>query len=97
MHKTILVVDDDPVALRAIAAIVESAGCTVQTATSGEQGYLQACQDKPDCIILDIHMAGMDGGELAGQLRLNAVTRQIPIIFCTGLITSEELPASGLQ
>ena len=82
-HK-ILVADDEPKLLRVIAQYLSRRHCHVATALNGEEALQKITGDRPDLIIADIGMPGMDGYELCSRLRRDATTRTIPFIFLTG-------------
>lgn len=79
----VLVVDDCPTDLANIKGIVTDAGCTVFTASNGEEAIEKAKAEKPDVIFLDILMPDMDGYEACRQLCADDDTKDIPIVFVT--------------
>jgi DNA-binding NarL/FixJ family response regulator len=83
MPKRLLVVDDEPNLLRAVAASLRTEGYEVVTARSGRDALVRVAESVPDLIISDIRMPGMDGYQLAGQLRASSRTAIVPIIFLT--------------
>ena len=83
MSKRLLVVDDEPNLLRAVAACLKAEGYEVSTARSGQEALLQLAESVPDLIISDIRMPGMDGYKLARQLRGSPRTALVPIVFLT--------------
>ena len=83
MAKRLLVVDDEPNLLRAVAACLKSAGYEVNTARSGREALLQLAEAVPDLLVSDIRMPGMDGYQLARQLRGSPRTALVPIVFLT--------------
>ncbi len=83
MSKRLLIVDDEPNLLRAVAACLRGEGYEVETARSGEEALIHIAQRLPDLIISDIRMPRMDGYALARQLRSNPRTDLIPLIFLT--------------
>ena len=83
MSKHLLIVDDEPNLLRAVAACLRGEGYEVDTARSGEEALVQIAQRLPDLIVSDIRMPRMDGYALARQLRNNPRTHLIPIVFLT--------------
>jgi len=89
MAKKILAVDDDIITQNMLRSTLSHAGYSVTVASDGEEGIKKAVEEKPDLIILDIMMPGMDGGEVAGFLRTNPETEKIPIIFLSSLITGK--------
>jgi CheY-like chemotaxis protein len=83
MPKRLLVVDDEPNLLRAVAAVLRTEGYEVVTARNGREALVRVAESVPDLIISDIRMPGMDGYQLAGQLRASSRTAIVPIIFLT--------------
>ena len=83
MPKRLLVVDDEPNLLRAVAACLKAEAYEVSTARSGHEALLQLAESLPDLIISDIRMPGMDGYKLARQLRGSPRTALVPIVFLT--------------
>ena len=83
MSKRLLVVDDEPNLLRAVAACLKAEGYEVSTARSGHEALLQLAESVPDLIVSDIRMPGMDGYKLARQLRGSQRTALVPIVFLT--------------
>ena len=90
MSKRLLLVDDEPNLLRAVAACLSSEGYEVDTARSGEEALVHIAQRLPDLIVSDIRMPRMDGYALARQLRSNPRTDLIPIVFLTAKDESSE-------
>lgn len=81
----ILIVDDTPVNLRALAHILTGEGYKVRKALNGQMA-LTACQTTvPDLILLDILMPDIDGYEVCSRLKANERTREIPVIFLSAL------------
>jgi DNA-binding NarL/FixJ family response regulator len=83
MSKRLLVVDDEPNLLRAVAACLKAAGYEVSTARSGREALLQLAEAVPDLVVSDIRMPVMDGYQLARQLRGSPRTALVPIVFLT--------------
>ena len=83
MSKRLLVVDDEPNLLRAVAACLKAENYEVSTARSGHEALLQLAESVPDLVISDIRMPGMDGYKLARQLRGSPRTALVPIVFLT--------------
>jgi DNA-binding NarL/FixJ family response regulator len=81
MSKRLLVVDDEPNLLRAVAACLRAEDYEVSTARSAQEALLQIAEWVPDLIISDIRMPGMDGYRLARQLRGSPRTALTPIVF----------------
>jgi len=83
MSKRLLVVDDEPNLLRAVAACLKAEAFEVSTARSGREALLQLAGAVPDLVVSDIRMPGMDGYQLARQLRGSPRTALVPIVFLT--------------
>ena len=65
----VLVVDDEPVIVESLAEILEGAGYSVWVATSGDQALRTADEARPDILLSDVLMPGMNGFELALQVK----------------------------
>jgi CheY-like chemotaxis protein len=87
-HDTVLVVDDDRLILASVAAALEGAGFRVWTTDSGEEAVQLAGRVRPDAVVTDLRMPGMDG--LALLERLAQETRPVP---WTAIIYSATPPA----
>jgi signal transduction histidine kinase len=87
---TILVVDDTPTNLRVVVECLEGLGHTVVIAQEGEEGLQRAAFVRPDLILLDVLMPGMDGLETCRRLKSDPATRAIPVIFMTALTSLED-------
>ncbi len=90
MTKRLLVVDDEPKLLRAIALDLKGEGYDVSTARSGNEALVSIAQRLPDLIVSDIRMPGMDGYTLARRLRQNQSTALVPIVFLTAKDTTAD-------
>jgi len=83
MNKKILIVDDDFDTLHMVGKMLERHGFVIAAANNGEKAIQLARNEKPDLIILDVMMPGMDGYEVTRQLRSIEATAFIPIILFT--------------
>lgn len=90
----VLVVDDVPDNLAMLYDALDESDFTVLVATHGESALQKARQATPDVILLDAVMPGMDGFEVARQLKADDATRHIPIVFMTGLTETEHVVAA---
>ena len=86
----ILIVDDTPVNLEVIIDFLESYGFGIRMARSGESALKRVEYDRPDIILLDVLMPGMDGFETCRRLKAEPATEDIPIIFMTSLTGTED-------
>jgi two-component system cell cycle response regulator len=87
---TILVVDDDPLNVKLLAAKLGASGNRILTAYNGFEALEIIKTRTPDLILLDIMMPGMDGYEVIKRLKEQKDTKHIPIILITALESEEE-------
>ena len=92
--ERVLLVDDVPENLGLLHDALDAAGYSVFVATHGEAALQRAAQAAPDIILLDAVMPGMDGFQVARQLKANEQTAHIPILFMTGLTETEHVVAA---
>ncbi len=83
MSSRILVVDDTPANIQALAAILKERGYQISVATNGQQALDALGRVQPDLILLDVMMPGLDGFETCRRLKAAEQWRQIPVIFLT--------------
>ena len=83
MEHWILVVDDDAANLRMASRILSAENARVSCLKSGEDAVRFLQSNRPDLILLDIHMPGMDGFETIATLKSDTATADIPVIFLT--------------
>ncbi len=95
MPKEILIVDDETNAVVPIQFLMEQQGYRVMIAERGEDALDLIYQYKPDLVLLDIMLPGIDGYEVCEIVRLNPDYRYIKIIFLTALGREVEI-ARGL-
>jgi sigma-B regulation protein RsbU (phosphoserine phosphatase) len=89
-QKLILVVDDTPLNIGVISGALKDSYKT-KVATNGEKALaLASAEEKPDLILLDIMMPGMDGYEVCSRLKADPATSEIPVIFLTGQTSAED-------
>jgi two-component system alkaline phosphatase synthesis response regulator PhoP len=83
MAQTILVVDDEPQIVKVLRGYLEQAGFRVVTANDGQLALAQYKHEKPDLVLLDLHLPGMDGLDVARRLRASS---NVPIIMVTARV-----------
>ncbi len=88
--STILIVDDTPANVGLLVDYLEDNGFRVVVAQDGIEGLKRAEFARPDLILLDVMMPGMDGFETCRRLKAEEKTRDIPVIFMTALTESGE-------
>jgi len=80
----VLVVDDDPAHRTLCVEAIGKLGLKVIEAEDGRRALTRARFERPDLIVTDIAMPGLDGFELAAALRRSKRTQEIPVVFITG-------------
>nr|WP_314526750.1 EAL domain-containing response regulator [uncultured Pseudomonas sp.] len=93
---TLLIVDDEPQVRKLLETLLHHEGYQTVSASSGEEALQVVAQQAPDLILLDIMMPGMDGYEVASQLKSDDVTAGIPIIMLSAL-SDPGARVSGLE
>jgi len=83
MPQKILIIDDDPDLIRLLEFRLKSKSYLVISALDGKAGVELAKLERPDLVILDVIMPGMDGFEVLHELRHNSETSVIPVIMLT--------------
>jgi CheY-like chemotaxis protein len=103
MNRRILVVDDeDDIREVAQMSLEMVAGWEVIAARNGEEGLRLAAEHRPDAILLDVMMPGMDGPATAQRLREDPATAAIPVILLTAKVQAtdrrrfEGMPVAGV-
>jgi two-component system sensor histidine kinase/response regulator len=90
-QQTILMVDDTPSNLRSLSELLTAQGYRVSDARDGQTALKMVQTDLPDLILLDIYMPDMNGYEVCQQLKANARTRDIPVMFISALSETENI------
>jgi putative two-component system response regulator len=87
---TILVVDDEPANVEVFSRLMTRRGYEVLTASNGEMALESVRRDRPDLVLLDVTMPGIDGFEVCRRLKSSRETRLIPVVLITTLAASED-------
>ena len=91
VKKRIMAVDDEQEFLALVAGHLKKTNkYEVRTTSDSSQAVALALEFKPDLILLDVIMPGVDGGEVASQIRANYELKDIPLVFLTSLVRKEE-------
>ena len=95
-RKKLLLVDDDDAVLEylnvKLGGEFELAGCT-----SADQALSAVRSSRPDLVLCDVDLPGMDGGDLSALFFADGETRDIPFLFLTALLSPADLQARGNQ
>jgi CheY-like chemotaxis protein len=91
MTKRIRVVDDEPSVTRNLKLTLESGGGYEVLGENNATNTLSTARAfRPDLVLLDVMMPGLDKGDVAARLRADPLLRDTPIIFLTALVSNEE-------
>ncbi len=90
MPETILIVDDTPANLSVLVDTLSETGYQLMVAEDGEDALAQTTHTRPDLILLDVMMPGLDGFETCARLKASPATQDIPVIFMTALNETAE-------
>ena len=95
--KKILIVDDEAGFTRLVKLTLQKTGdYEVVEENQGAQAYPTAKRERPDLILMDIVMPGVDGGDAAAQIRRDPALAAIPIVFLTAIVSRKEAAPGGL-
>lgn len=87
----ILVVDDDVHLSQLVAIVLNKTGAYASLVENrSHQALATARKFRPDLVLLDVDMPGLDGGDVARQLRADPTLRDVPVIFFTSLVSPSE-------
>jgi CheY-like chemotaxis protein len=88
---TVLIVDDDPVALDILEGHLASEGYNLLLASSGFQALRHLEREQTDLVVLDVMMPHLDGFEVCERIKVNERWRRIPVILITGFWDQEQM------
>jgi DNA-binding response OmpR family regulator len=91
MAKTILIVEDDKFLRELIGEKLESEGYEISTAVDGEKGIEKIKNEKPDLILLDLILPGIDGFEILSRIKKDSEMAKIPVVILSNLGQKEEV------
>jgi CheY-like chemotaxis protein len=94
-RPNVLLVDDVEANLIALEAQLSSLSCNLVRASSGNDGLRELLKREFAVMLLDVQMPDMDGYEMAAFARENPATRELPIIFVTAMLETEETALRG--
>lgn len=90
MNKKILIVEDDRIIGTMYETKLKQDGYIIFLAETGPQGFDKAIKERPDLILLDVILPQMDGFQVLQELKLNKLSREIPVVMLTNLGTTED-------
>jgi two-component system cell cycle response regulator len=97
IHKeVVLIVDDDHDSLKLLSMLLAKNPFRVITAASGEEALLKIAEERPNLMLSDVQMPGMDGFALTAAIRADKAYRNMPILLATGL-NDDQQKIQGLE
>ena len=85
MAKKVLVIDDEPETLSLVKSALEPAGFEVHTCDNGRQAWEEIAKVKPDVLVLDVMLPGIDGYALQIKIASEPATKDLPVVVLTAL------------
>ncbi len=95
-RASVLIADDDPVAMLMLKLLLESKGYQLGFADTGHEALRQAHAMRPDLVLLDVRMPDLDGYEVCRRLRADPILADVPVIMLTAL-TDREARIRGIE
>jgi putative two-component system response regulator len=86
----VLVADDEPANLAVLARLVKRLGCNVVSAADGQAALDAVGSERPDLVLLDVNMPGLDGFEVCRSIKQHPPTRLLPVVLITGLSATDD-------
>jgi len=91
MKKTVLIVEDDKFLRELISRKILNEGFDISEAVDGEDGLKKVKEEKPDLILLDLILPGIDGFEFLARIKEDSSLAQIPVIILSNLGQKEDI------
>jgi len=88
--KKILIIEDEHDAFTSLSMVLKSVGYSVAGAPDGEEGLKKFKSEKPDLVILDVGMPGIDGWQVLAKIKAGLRSRKVPVIMLTGKAGDED-------
>jgi CheY-like chemotaxis protein len=89
-ERHVLVVDDDPLILEVLRTVLDLEEFRVTTATDGEAGLRALAEDRPDVVVCDVMMPGLDGLEVCRRIKADPATADLPVVLLTARDRAED-------
>ena len=93
----IIVIEDDLLMQRVLRDVIKPEGFEVRICPDGKTGLKTVPEDKPDLVILDVHLPDMDGHEVCRVLKSDPRTKRIPVLMLTGEARDIDSRVRGLE
>ena len=91
MPKNVLIVEDDKILRELVSQKLEKENYKILTAIDGEEGLKKIKEEKPDLVLLDLILPGIDGFEVLERIKQDTEINKIPIVILSNLGQKEEI------
>jgi DNA-binding response OmpR family regulator len=91
MKKKIMIIDDAPEIVTLLEDLMEAHGYATASAPDAEEGYMKLTREKPDLLLLDLMLPGMDGFEFCKKIRADEAFKNLPVIAVSVLKDEENI------
>jgi len=91
MAQKVLIIDDEPAILSLVKHTLEKGGFEVHTCDTGRKAWEEITRLKPDLLLLDVMLPGIDGYTLQTQMSADPATKTIPVVMLTALESARAL------
>jgi two-component system cell cycle response regulator DivK len=91
--STVLIIEDNEKNMKLARDVLQAKGYQTLEAITGEEGVKLAKERKPDLVLMDIQLPGINGIEAFRQIRSNSATRSIPVVALTASVTPTDRTA----
>src|SRR5690349_12641863 len=95
-RRRVMLVEDSPTQAERLRSLLEQEGMDVTHVTSAEEGLARFESSRPELVLLDYHLPGMNGGDFCREIRLNINTRAVPVLILT-VDRGDEAETRGLD
>jgi two-component system cell cycle response regulator DivK len=86
----VLIVEDNPRNLKLVRDVLEHVGYRTLEATTADDGLALAREHRPDIVLMDVQLPGIDGVQALGRLRADPATRAIPVVAVTAFAMKDD-------
>ena len=91
MPKNILIVEDDKILRELISRKLQKEDYNISAAIDGEEGFKKVKEEKPDIVLLDLILPGIDGFEVLERIKQDPEINKIPVVILSNLGQKEEI------
>ena len=93
----ILLIEDDPILRKLVQRSLSGEGYECMVAASARDGMRSCLRDKPDLVVLDVHLPDDNGIEVCRKIKADEAIRHIPVLIMTGEASAVEFRVEGIE